>query len=625
MTDYVLTFWADHDTAGDGPPMTLRTVGNDAPIATYDRGFDTAPFVKDSEPIDLGSCLTAEGLLNEARNKFVGTKLWERLTPGDIGTNLKQCPSDSRIYLDPRSHALVAYPWELLRDSVWSLFTDARMCIGHPRRSLGRYSGDPPAMDHPLRVLVVVGDDPTDDKIQAYEELVAIEAAAQSKNDEVLLRALIRPAPGDIQEALLKFRPHVFHFIGHGVRPIADAEPEIYVYGALFGQNDAWGADRIRTVFRLMPPRLVVLNACLTGDAPTASTSLVQSFLDAGCIAVVAMMGEIRADASHAFSKHFYTELFAGNTVDAAVATARREIRDLAIGHGKLANVPELRSNWPLPRLTVRGDIETAITMTKSASLDVRRWLSEDFVVRWDERWRVWQSLDGTHSRLALVSGREQAGKTALLNTVAATCARHGESVIMVDLGGKKTGNSWRDVLQRIASAVDAEGLPPNRLMAIAEEDGQSSPVIKNFQDELARCVGFGSSLLIVLDGLSDWEKNIVRGTLLPELCGPYLLPTAMASVRAASGDVRMLLAIREDWSDVWQAPPFGWQPIEVGDFLDEWDRALTHFVAHWKDLVPAAKRADFDDAVAWCRTKGAKTGTTLQAIRVIADSFRRA
>jgi AraC-like DNA-binding protein len=68
-----------------------------------------------------------------------------------------------------------------------------------------------------LRVLIVVGNDPADDMIQAEDELLAIEAAAQSKNDEVLLRALIRPKPEDIKEALLKFRPHIFHFIGHGV------------------------------------------------------------------------------------------------------------------------------------------------------------------------------------------------------------------------------------------------------------------------------------------------------------------------------------------------------------------------------------------------------------------------
>ncbi|WP_082506734.1 CHAT domain-containing protein [Arthrobacter sp. Leaf337] len=626
MTDYILTLRAHDDAAGDDPPITLRELGRADPIATHDSGFDTTkPFLEDGVPIDLASCLTAAGLLNKPRNEFVGTSLWERITPGEIGCKLKPHPTNSRLYLDLRSHALAAYPWELLRHSVWVLSTDTRMCIGQPGRSAKEYSGDPPAMDHPLRVLVVMGNDPADKKIQAEEELVAIEAAAQTKNDEVLLRALIRPTPADIEEALLKFRPHVLHFIGHGVRPAANVEPEIYVYGTLTRQNEAWGADRIRGVFRQMPPRLVVLNACLTGDAPTASTSLVEAFLDAGCIAVIAMMGEIRGDSSLAFSKRFYAELFAGTTVDAAVATARHEVRNLAIGQGAQPNAPALRSNWPLPRLTVRGNIETAITMTKSNSHAVRRWLIDDFVVRWDERWRVWQLLDSTDTRLALVSGQEQAGKTELLNTLAEICARHGESVIRVDLSGKTTGNSWHDVLTKIATEIDAEGLPSNRLKEIALEEGMSGPVIKNFRDELARCVGQGNSLLLVLDGLSDWQDNIVRDTLLPELFVPYLMPALGGTVAPIGGDVRILLATSKDWSDAWQARarPFGWQPIEIGPFpADEWDRAITHFTTHWISQVPEGNHESFRTMMELLRT-GKKNGYTLNLIRGIVPSFQ--
>jgi hypothetical protein len=617
VNEYVLTLRADSDAPGDGAPITLLKVGNPEPIATHPRGFDTSPFVKNGKEIDLASCLTAEGLLNNARNQFVGTTLWERIVPRDIGTNLRPHVAGSRVYLDLRSDALTAYPWELLRDSDLFLFIDAQMCLGQPVRSPAGHPGDPPETDHPLRVLVVVGNDPEDDKIQADEELVAIEAAAHAKNDEVLLRALRRPLPEDIEEALLNFRPHVFHFIGHGVRPTAEVEPEIYVYGGATNQNDPWGADRIRSVFRQMPPRLVVLNACLTGDAPTASTSLVQAFLGAGCVAVIAMMGEIRGDASHAFSKRFYAELFAGRSVDVAVATARRAVRALATGQGNQVNVPALRSNWPLPRLTVSGDVGTAITMTRSANSGIRRWLKDDFVERWDERWRVWQSVDDKYSRFALINGQEEVGKSELLNTIAATYARHGETVVMVDLGGPSTGDTWRDVLRKIADTAETEGLVADRLKEIAKESGLSGPVIKKFQDELAKCIGFGS-LLIVLDGLSDWEPNIVRETLLPELCGPYLLRTALPPVR-------MIITMREDCRDVWPALPVGWQPIMVGPFrLDEWERAMTHFEAHWKDRVPEAKREDFAELAKAYRKVGAKTGETLQLIRGAAKSLAR-
>jgi hypothetical protein len=628
MTDYVLTVRADHDAAGNDPPMMLRRVDEASPIAVHAAGFDTGPFVMGGETIDLDSCLTAEGLLDGARNKFVGATLWERLTLGDIGIQLRKVVGSSRIYLDLRSHDLLAYPWELLRDSDWFLFTDAQICIGDPQSSQEGFAGVPPAMDHPLRIMVVVGEDPENEmanKIQADEELIAIEAAAQSRNDEVLLKALIRPVPGDMQEALQRFRPHIFHFIGHGAPSADGGQPEVYVYSAVSRQNDPWGADRIRGVFRQTPPRLVVLNACLTGTAPTASTSLVKAFLDAGSLAVVAMMGEIRGDASLVFSRRFYTELIEHGGLDAAVATARREVRDLATGQGDQANVPALQSNWPLPRLTVRGDVEKTITMTRAGNRGVRRWLRDDFVVRWDERWRVWQSLDGKTSRLALVRGESNAGKTELVNTIAAICARQGETVIKVDLGGKITGNSWRDVLQVITDQAAAEGLPADRLKVAAKAPGRSGPVIRGFQEALAASVGAGGSLLLVLDGLSDWEPNLVRNTLLPELCGPYLLPSPPAAVDsgpAPSGNVRMLLAIREDWSDVWQARPAGWQPVEVGEFLDEWDRAITHFEAHWISRVTEDRRANFRNVVKSYRTDGTRSGRTLQLIRWTAESM---
>jgi hypothetical protein len=633
MTDFVLTVWADHDDAGSDPPMSLRIVDEATPIATHDTGFDTSPFVVDGEALNLNSCLTAEGLLNGVRNKCVGTTLWERLTPGDIGTQLRKIRASSRIYLNLQSPGLLAYPWELLRTSDWSLFTEAHMCIGDPRPFQEGFAGVPPTMDHPLRIMVVMGEDPeieTSNKIQADEELIAIEAAAQNRNDEVLLKTLIRPAPGEIQEALQAFEPHIFHFIGHGALSAADDTPEIYVYSATSRQNDPWGADRIRGVFRQSPPRLVVLNACLTGTAPTASTSLVKAFLDAGCMAVIAMMGEIRGDASLVFSQEFYTQLIEhgkNGKVDAAVAAARRYVRDLATGSGDQANVPALKSNWPLPRLTVRGDVEKTITMTKAASRGARRWLREDFVGRWDERWRVWQLLDGKVSRLALVSGQASAGKTELLNTIAATYARQGETVIMVTVGGKTTGNSWRDLLQMIADSAEAEGLPAERLQAAATAPGKSDKVIKNFQLELAASVGTCRNLLIVLDGLSDWEPNLVRTILLPKLCGPYLLPSppnAAEPGQAGGGDIRMLLAVREGWSDEWQARPTGWQPIELGDFLEEWDRAITHFEAHWIKGLKIERQLGFRTLVNDFRTHGPKNAETLRLIRGVADNMGR-
>jgi hypothetical protein len=614
VSEYVLTLHASDDAPNDSAPMTLSEVGIAACIATHRTGFDISPFVMNGNQIDPADSLTKDGLMDSPTQEFVGSTLWERLASGAIGTELRKHIGTSRLYLDLRSKSLDDYPWELLQDDQgFHLSTAAQICLGRPIPSPGPFTGQPPEADHPLRVLVVVGSDPDDKNIKADEELVAIEAAAHARNDQVLLRALIRPAPGTIEADLKEFRPHVLHFIGHGSRDIQD-KPQIDVYNAANGQKDSWRASGIRDVFRQSPPRLVVLNACLTSGAPTASTSLVEAFLNAGSIAVVTMMGEIRGDAAVALSKQFYESLFAGQAVDRALVSARLTVKDLAVGEGDQPHDPELRSNWPLPRLMVRGDIETAVTMTRSQSQSLPGLPKDDFVGRWNERWQVSQSMDGTHSRLALVSGRQAVGKTELLNTIAATCARHGEQVLMVNLGGASTG-TWQDVLRKIAEAAKKAGLSADLLTEIADEAGQSGTVITKFQAELARSAGPGG-LLIMLDGLSDWEDNIVRATVLPELCGPYLLTTAPPPVR-------MIITTDKNWNDVWDRLPAGWQPIKVDQFPEEeWKRAMAHFEAYWTSQVPQQERAGFVTVTQALRAAGNRTGATLQFVR--GEAMRR-
>lgn len=617
MKEYVLTVRPDENAPGQGEPIKLFEVGVDVPIAVHAAEFDRAPFVHDGQQIDTTDCLTTPGLRNPAHNEFVGEELWRRLTPGEIGVQLAPHVASSIIYLDLPARILT-YPWELLRHENYWLFNSSRTCLGRaePVPTEVR-SSPPPDSDHPLRVLVVLGNHPNDPNIRAEEELVAIEAAAHAKNDEVLLRTLLRPSSEDIKNALSEFRPHVFHFIGHGERDPLDEQPQVQVFGSKAKAYDPWRADRIRTVFSSSPPRLVVLNACLSGGAPTESTSLVNAFLQAGCLAVIAMMGEIRADASESFSRNFYTELFAGKPVDLAVATARSALANLADGEGPAPDVAALRSNWVLPRLTVAGNVGTAVVMTKSAPGAVVRWIKSDFVVRWDERWNICRSMDGSVSRLALVTGGRGMGKSELLNTVAAICARHGERVLMVDVSGPKTGNSWRGVLTAIADTAAAEKLPAKTLKEIAKERGQSGLVIEKFQAGLANLLNEessvlneDSSLLVVLDGLSEWEPNIVKETLLPQLCGPYLR-------RTAPERVRMVVTMREDDEGFWPGRPEGWRPIMVGPFgADEWKRAISHFKAHWASCVPEKERDGFISLASAVAQYGDKTGTDLQYIR---------
>jgi hypothetical protein len=129
---------------------------------------------------------------------------------------------------------------------------------------------------------------------------------------------------------------------------------------------------------------------------------------------------------------------------------------------------------------------------------------------------------------------------------------------------------------------------------------------------------------MVVLDGLSEWLADLVEKTLLPELCGPYLLKTAKPPVR-------MMITMREDYHDAWERLPDTWrslretwEPIQVGQFLDdEWNRALTHFIAHWTKKVAEPKREKFQGVAKNAGLAVNKDGSGFEALRSLAHAMR--
>ena len=241
-------------------------------------------------------------------------------------------------------------------------------------------------------------------------------------------------------------------------------------------------------------------------------------------------------------------------------------------------------------------------------------WLKDDFVVRWDERWRVWQSMAGSGSRFTLVVGDEGAGKTHLLCTVAEVAARHGETVVMVDLSGDPSGSDMRDLLGRIADEALKAGLSAQRLHEIASTTTSGEEGVQSFLLELAAVASGADGLLVVIDGLSGWEENVVKQNVLPLLCGPFLLDTA-------PGAVRLLVTMREDDPTVWPRRPQSWRPITIGTFADdEWPRAVDHLTAYWseqvKDKTVLPRLQGLSQQLA---TAPYKTGNVLDFIRVFA------
>jgi len=70
------------------------------------------------------------------------------------------------------------------------------------------------AMSWPIRLLIVVG--VNDPAIEAQREVEKIEDVLRTVNRLVDVEVIEYPTINDLEEKCKCFRPHVFHYIGHG-------------------------------------------------------------------------------------------------------------------------------------------------------------------------------------------------------------------------------------------------------------------------------------------------------------------------------------------------------------------------------------------------------------------------
>ena len=160
---------------------------------------------------------------------------------------------------------------------------------------------------------------------------------------EVNLIVLRPPTLDALQYALAQANAqgqpfHVVHFDGHGVltgrrtaragAPLRHAGGE----GILSFENRVGGAHRVpatRVAQVLADAKVpvVVLNACQSGAVgEDLEAAVATSLLKGGIASVVAMAYSVFAVAAAEFMAAFYEQLFAGDTVTAAVTAGRRRL-----------------------------------------------------------------------------------------------------------------------------------------------------------------------------------------------------------------------------------------------------------------------------------------------------------
>jgi formylglycine-generating enzyme required for sulfatase activity len=328
---------------GDGYPVTItRAPAGDA--TGFCRLDPTSPA--------LQTALTRldEGDADEALLRQLGRLLFEALFSDEIASVLRGSLGQVRghgkglrvrLRLEPPE--LGALPWEYLYDPEEDRF----LAISHetplvryvPMRSATR----PTAVTPPLRVLVVISNPSDVEQLDVAQERAIIEEALRERVDQGLVELCLleRGVVAEMTQAMRDFRPHVFHFVGHGgfegdqaFVMLEDEDGYALPMGELSFREFFLGASE---------SRLAVLNACQTATTSSARplAGLAPRILQRDLSAVVAMQYPMPDHAALIFSREFYRSLALGYPVDAAIAEARKGIF-LEVGGGQDWGVPVL-------------------------------------------------------------------------------------------------------------------------------------------------------------------------------------------------------------------------------------------------------------------------------------------
>jgi|GEM_PF-1924751 hypothetical protein len=433
------------------PDLKLKDHGGD--YATY-REF----FLKQAtEHVDFGS---------------IGRHLFALLNLGEVGKRWKTLiagkkqDENLRVHLDINieggvDQELGLLPWELISNGAEQWFQDTEDSIIRVHNYETEEDPKIVKVNWPIRLLVVVGG--ADDSIGAAEEVDKIEDVLREVNRLIDVDVIEHKTIDELETKCTNFRPHIFHYIGHGAVD-AQKNSKIFLVDNA-GKNAPWSATEIGSSLRAWKwfPRFVFINACRTAgsktptlDGQVASWGVGDAFRSLKIPAVLTMQADVRGTLAGTFAGEVYTRLARGESIDRATAGARVKVRN---------NTPGVERNntrdWAAPVLSISIPPEKILPLkptSEERETDIR--LCEKFqevsvlANRRDDRRKF---IHGFHPisdqktdwGLTMVRGGKDSGKTWLTLWCLEACAWQNHDVRYVEVVGKDSP-SWLEVLTQI-------------------------------------------------------------------------------------------------------------------------------------------------------------------------------
>jgi hypothetical protein len=582
--------------------------------------------------------------LDESGVADLGDALFGLLSGGELGEAWRQAreASVAGIVFDVRPAELQALPWEALRDD------EGNLTFGTPWqpgiRAMVPYPLTPDPLPLPLHVLVVVGD-PADESLKAEEELEAIYRGLHSSPCCWQIDVLLGPDQEEFREAFAEISPHVLHFVGHGT--LQNHKPALEVRSRTSGRWRLTASYVANALGDSPRPRLVVLNACHTVErhtvehrlAPPLARGVAATFLARGAGAVISTQGALPSDVGVQFAEHLYRGLATGDSVDRAVADARRKVQ--------FGSDPQ-PTDWVLPVVETRADPSLILRQVNRPEPDVVLGKDKAFsevprlVDRSVDRRLVHRRITERQGRseLVFVIGDAEMGKSLLLRSYIVSQALNGQPVVYVSLKDRgqvsapdfvrtvaQQAGIWLDDVDAKSLCKETEKAFTARAPALAgpmlsarPRDAAVAPTLDGYQQLKGLLVGLArpGPLILVLDDVAqiDDADAFVATVLEP----------------AAKGDlngIRLVIAgRRDDCRKLAGHQLTTFREIEVRAF-DSKDAVMLvrEYLTRTKPINPDPEKWELyrDRLIGWARTRAQDATNRLRPLELIsfANSFQ--
>ena len=266
----------------------------------------------------------------------LGAATFNSVFPGEIGDKV------DKLNRDLRYRIIVEGPSEITGlpiETMYSRNTRSFLALSH-RTSLVRWGSSTQERTRlpltvPLRILSVLAN-PSDTpplNLEGEEDVLrrAVEPAVAAKRVTTMTLGRGQATWLGLRDTVKSFRPHILHFVGHGV--FDSQTPGAGKLGSIILETDAGKtfflpAPQLAELLGDEQIQIAVLNGCDTGTAARneAISSLAEGLTNAGVPAVIATMREVMDDSAMLFSREFYRALCAGEHVEGALAEARKAL-----------------------------------------------------------------------------------------------------------------------------------------------------------------------------------------------------------------------------------------------------------------------------------------------------------